>query len=49
MSAVDAEPFPKGALIAAAAMIGLSVAATAAVRIARIYAPPAAVSLPGKE
>ncbi len=39
MSAMDAEPFPRGALIAAAALLGLSIVATAAVRLVRITAP----------
>jgi putative photosynthetic complex assembly protein len=40
MSAMDSEPFPRGALIAAGALIGFSLVATAAVRYSRINAPP---------
>ncbi len=39
MSALDTEPFPRGALIAVAALVSFSVAGTAAVRIARLHAP----------
>jgi putative photosynthetic complex assembly protein len=48
MSALDHEPFPRGALIAAFALVGFSLAATAAVRLVRISAPPAPIvaSLP---
>jgi putative photosynthetic complex assembly protein len=41
MSALDTESFPRGALIAAAALIGFSLVSTAAVRLARLVAPPA--------
>lgn len=44
MSAIDREPFPKGALIAAGALVGLSIIATAAARIARLYGPPPVAS-----
>ncbi len=39
MSALDHEPFPKGALVAAFALVGLSLLATTAVRLARITSP----------
>jgi len=39
MSAIDTEPFPRGALIAAAAVIGFSLVATTAVRLERLAAP----------
>jgi len=39
MSALDHEPFPRGALIAASALVGLSLTATAAVRLVRITSP----------
>ena len=39
MSALDHEPFPKGALIAASALISFSLVATAAVRLERLSAP----------
>jgi len=41
MSALDHEPFPRGALIATGALIGFSLLATTAVRLVRINAPPA--------
>jgi putative photosynthetic complex assembly protein len=41
MSEIDSEPFPRGALIGAAALVALSVAVTAVVRLERIKAPPA--------
>jgi putative photosynthetic complex assembly protein len=41
MSALDTEPFPRGALIAAAVLVGFSLTATAAVRLMRINAPAA--------
>lgn len=44
MSAIDKEPFPKGALIAMGAMVGLSLSATAVVRVARLSSPPPAVA-----
>jgi putative photosynthetic complex assembly protein len=51
MSEIDANPFPRGALIGAAALLSFVVVGTAAVRIARVTAPvsmamsqPAAVS-----
>jgi putative photosynthetic complex assembly protein len=40
MSALDTEPFPRGALMAASAMIGLALFATTAVRLSRILSPP---------
>lgn len=40
MSALDHEPFPRGALIAAASLVGFSLVATTAVRLQRITAPP---------
>ena len=46
MSAIDHEPFPRGALLATAAMLGLTLAGTAAVRIVRISAPIAPISAP---
>lgn len=39
MSAIDREPFPKGALIAVGAMLCFSVAATAFARYERLYGP----------
>lgn len=39
MSALDTEPFPRGALIAAGALIGFTLAATTAVRLTQINAP----------
>jgi len=39
MSALDKEPFPKGALIAASALIGFSLVATTVVRLERLVAP----------
>jgi putative photosynthetic complex assembly protein len=44
MSEIDSKPFPNAALIAVGALVFVSVAATAAVRIARLNAPPSAVS-----
>jgi putative photosynthetic complex assembly protein len=41
MSALDTQPFPRGALIAVGLLVGLSVASTAAVRLARLHEPPA--------
>jgi putative photosynthetic complex assembly protein len=48
MSALDREPFPRGALIAASALIGFSLIITAAGRLARLNAPlaPAEASQP---
>jgi putative photosynthetic complex assembly protein len=44
MSAVDSEPFPRGALIAAGAIVGISILATAAVRFERLTSPaPSAI------
>jgi putative photosynthetic complex assembly protein len=39
MSALDHEPFPRGALIAASALVGFSLLATTAVRLVRISSP----------
>jgi putative photosynthetic complex assembly protein len=39
MSEIDANPFPRGALIGAAALLSFAVVGTAAVRIARVTAP----------
>jgi putative photosynthetic complex assembly protein len=39
MSALDHEPFPRGALIAASALVGFSLLATTAVRLVRINTP----------
>lgn len=44
MSALDHEPFPRGALIAAGALVGFSLIATTAVRLVRINAPPAPIA-----
>jgi putative photosynthetic complex assembly protein len=44
MSAMDRDPFPKGALIAAGALIGVSLIATAAGRIAILSAPHVAIA-----
>jgi putative photosynthetic complex assembly protein len=41
MSAIDAEEFPKGALIAVGALVGFSLIATAAVRLERLKTPQA--------
>jgi putative photosynthetic complex assembly protein len=41
MSAIDADPFPKGALIAAGSLVIFSLVATTAVRIAKLNAPAA--------
>ena len=47
MSTLDHEPFPRGALIAASAMVGLSLVATTAVRLVKITAPaPIAAAQP---
>ena len=46
MSHIDSEPFPKGALIATAAMLGVALAGAAAGRIGHWTAPPAPVSAP---
>ena len=47
MSALDHEPFPRGALIAAGALVGISLLATTAVRLVRINAPaPVVAALP---
>jgi putative photosynthetic complex assembly protein len=47
MSAIDHEPFPRGALIAASALVGFSLLATTVVRVARITSPaPAATAQP---
>jgi putative photosynthetic complex assembly protein len=40
MSALDHEPFPRGALIAASALVGFSLVAVTAVRVVKITAPP---------
>jgi putative photosynthetic complex assembly protein len=42
MSAIDQEQFPRGALIAAGALICFSLIATTAVRLQRLSAPPPA-------
>jgi len=42
MSEIDSEPFPRGALISAGALIALSIAVTAVVRLQRIEGPPPA-------
>ncbi len=39
MSALDTQPFPRGALIAAAALVGFSLVSTAAVRVVRLTTP----------
>jgi putative photosynthetic complex assembly protein len=41
MSALDTEPFPRGALIAASALIGFTLVTTTVVRLIRINAPAA--------
>jgi putative photosynthetic complex assembly protein len=47
MSALDTEAFPRGALIAAAALVGFSLVSTAAVRLVRLNSPaPAPVIAP---
>jgi putative photosynthetic complex assembly protein len=45
MSALDSQPFPRGALIAASALIGVSLVATTLVRIARLSAPPTPITV----
>lgn len=50
MSALDTEPFPRGALIAAAALISFSLVGTAAVRLSHLRAPqPSAASIRSAE
>jgi putative photosynthetic complex assembly protein len=44
MSAIDTEPFPRGALIAASALIGFSLVATTVARVTRLSAPPGSVA-----
>ncbi len=46
MSAIDHEPFPGGALMATAALLGVTLAGTAAVRLARVTGPASPVSAP---
>ena len=46
MSAIDHEPFPRGALVATAALLTVTLAGTAAVRLARISGPVAPISAP---
>ena len=46
MSAIEHEPFPKAALVATAAMLGVALAGTAAVRLARLTGPMAPISAP---
>ena len=46
MSAIDHEPFPRGALVATAALVGVSLAGTAAVRLARVSGSVAPISAP---
>ena len=46
MSAIDSEPFPKAALIAVGAMLAVTLAGTAAVRLARVSAPAAPITAP---
>lgn len=46
MSAIDHEPFPRGALIATAALLGVTLAGTAAVRLARLSGPVAPAAAP---
>jgi putative photosynthetic complex assembly protein len=41
MSAIDTEPFPRGALIAVSLLLGLSIVGTAAFRLAHLNAPTA--------
>ncbi len=46
MSDIDHEPFPRGALLAAAALLGVALAGTAAVRLARVSGAVPHVSAP---
>lgn len=46
MSAIDTEAFPKGALIAVGAMLAVTLAGTAAVRLAKVSAPSAPIAPP---
>lgn len=46
MSAMDKDPFPRGALIAAGAVIGFSLVVTAFGRVALLNAPPSSVTQP---
>ena len=46
MSAIDAEPFPRPALLAVGALLAVTLLGTAAVRIARVAAPPPAAEAP---
>ena len=44
MSAIDREPFPRGALIAAGSLVAFSLLATAVGRLERLNAPPPPVA-----
>jgi putative photosynthetic complex assembly protein len=46
MSALDTEPFPRGALIAAGALVAFSLAATTFVRLERLGSPTIATARP---
>ncbi len=46
MSHIDTEPFPKGALIAAAGVLSLALATTTAARLTHLSAPPPASAAP---
>lgn len=46
MTAVAHEPFPRGALVGVAAMLGVTLAGTAAVRLARVSGPATPVAAP---
>jgi putative photosynthetic complex assembly protein len=44
MSALDTQTFPRGALIAASALIGFSLITTTVVRLTRLYSPSAPIA-----
>ena len=46
MSAIEHEAFPRGALVATAALLGVTLAGTAAVRLARVSGPALPISAP---
>ena len=46
MSAIDREPFPRGALIAAGSLVAFSLLATAVGRLERLNAPPPSAPAP---
>jgi putative photosynthetic complex assembly protein len=44
MSAIDTEPFPRGALIAASTLIAFSLVAATVARVTRLSAPPSPIA-----